>query len=302
MKARLAPLIVDPVADYWRKADPEFDRLARMLETPIDPNHMPRHPALGPVMVEAARQHAHVYVFDQHSFTAATSIMDTDRRRDFVFQNARAPHARMFMEMTTFGHPRTAIHGIFTEGDREDCLISLCCLFKGKSIDFALPTFQVRTNFADWVGRICPQSLMIRDFTNTQPGNEPRPTDIERKQEAVAGVYMAAMCWMFLSVQGATVMSRTLTRKGKKATRRGFAMSAIDSYNTVRLNLPGRHYERLPKHFVPGPGVRWHQVRGHLRHVTADGERVLRWIAEYERGDDKMRGVLVKETHVTVPK
>jgi hypothetical protein len=72
-----------------------------------------------------------------------------------------------------------------------------------------------------------------------------------------------------------------MTRQGVKARQR-FTLSAIHSYNEVRLNLPrGIHEGGRPVQFQPGPAKRYHDVMAHtrLRRAPPPGSpRLLRWV------------------------
>jgi hypothetical protein len=274
------------VASPLRAQQREIDRLAALLAPPFDPNHGARHPALGSVIAEEVKRLAAIYVFDEESILAAWSIMATERRRHHVFQHCRAPHPKMFFEYQHEGQR----HGVFTEGDRDNCLITVF----NSAAEFAVPLIQARVNFA---------ALTIDDYTQ-QPVTFFRLgkwSSAEHVDETVLTfqLRLVAAVWMFLSIGGATTVDRVLTREGRLARhrRKPFACGAIDSFNRVRLNIPGAELARSTVRFHRGPGVRFHDVRGHWREISVADGKVLRWIAAFWRGDFRL-GVVVKQRAV----
>jgi hypothetical protein len=253
----------------WRKLMPEFERLAGMLVMPFVQNHMPRHPALGPVVAEELKKLAPVYRLDQPSYEAAVQIMQSSRRMEHAFNHCRAPHPRMFLEFPD------STSGFMIEGDRDDCLISW---FVGDRL-----CWQVRGNFDDPLGA-----------KTTEYG--PSLQNVH-----VSALWHTAAIWMYLTITGATVVEKKLTRDGRIARnrRKPFALGAIDSYNQVRLLIPDRQYQRASTQLRHGPGVRQHDVVGHWREISVnDGGKMLRWIAAYWRGNPKL-GVIIKARNVT---
>lgn len=263
------------VKSSWRKSMPEYDRLARMLVVPFAPNHMPRHPALGQIIAEEIKKLAPVYRLDRPSIDAMTQIMQSSRRMEHAFYHCRAPHPRMFFEF-----PDDPV-GFMAEGDRDDCLISM--FFCGEQL-----ACQVRCTFDN------PLAAKVTAYTAGGLYLE------KNKNIHVTGVWHTAAVWMYLTINGATAVENRLTRDGRLARhrRKPFALGAIDSYNQVRLLVPGGQYERSSVQFHRGHGVRFHSVIGHWREIsTDDGGKMLRWIAAYWRGNAAL-GTVVKVRNV----
>ena len=275
------------LAHYNSQTAAEVERLCAMLTPPFAPNHMPRHPALGPSIAEEIKKLAPVYRLDLASVEAAKLIMLSERRMAHAFQHCRAPHPRMFFEF-----PEGQI-GFMTEGDRDDLLVSI---FGIGADGQASLSWQVRCNFNDPLANRTVSPFLM-------PSNQP---DLVKQtmggNEGIANmaVWYTASIWMFLTISGATVVEKKLTREGRLARhrRKPFAFGAIDSYNQVRLLVPGRQYHRASIQFSRGPGVRFHDVVGHWRekHVD-DGGMMLRWIAAYWRGNPAL-GTVVKVRNI----
>lgn len=266
----MTPLVASMIVkSSWRKLMPEYERLASMLVVPFAPNHMPRHPALGATIAEEIKKLAPVYRLDHPSLEAMKQIMMSSRRMEHAFTHCRAPHPRMFFEF-----PDTTA-GFMTEGDRNDCLISMFC--NGEHL-----TWQVRCNFDD------PLAAKVINYGPTL------------KNIHVTAAWHTASFWMLLTISGATVVDNKLTREGRltRSRRKPFALGAIDSYNEVRLLVPGRQYQRASVQLRHGPGVRFHDVTGHWREVHVDdGGMMLRWIAAYWRGNPAL-GTITKVRNI----
>lgn len=70
------------------------------------------------------------------------------------------------------------------------------------------------------------------------------------------------------------------------------------SYNSVKLALPQGDIRRESIGFTRGPGVRWHEVRGHWRELTLGEQKVMRYIWAFHRGNARL-GVVLKTRNVT---
>lgn len=267
----MRPLVASMIVkSSWRASMPEYERLASMLAVPFAPNHMPRHSALGPTIADEIKKLAPIYRLDLPSVEAAKKIMLSSRRMEHAFTHCRSPHPRMFFEF-----PDDPV-GFMTEGDRDDCLISIFC--SGDRL-----TWQVCCNFDD------PLAAKVTNFGPSM-----------QNIHVTAGWYTASI-WMYLTISGATVVEKKLTREGRIARKRRkpFALGAIDSYNQVQLLVPGKNYERASVQLRKGPGVRFHDVTGHWRESRVDDDgMMLRWIAAYWRGNAAL-GTIVKVRNVS---
>lgn len=249
---------------------------------------MPRHPALGSVIAAEARSKASIYRFNEEAALMAEKILGSHRRFIIQTQNCHAPHPTMFIEWPS----GEMTGGFLTEGDRDDCKITVFYMW---------PSGQIRMMVQ---GQLDITECAVKRFKNVSILGFRKMAELDEGRAAdilFVSVRWIVAAWAFIALQGSAVtVTGSLTREGRIARRRGkpFALGAIDSFNTVTLR-PMHALREAELRERRGPGVRYHQVRGHLKTVTVGQQRMLRWIIAYYRGNPKL-GVVIRQTNVTL--
>jgi hypothetical protein len=282
------------VQSFLRKHCRDYNYIAEALDCPIDPNHAPRHQALAIMAAAEARKRAEVYCFDNTAWLIALQMMQTLRRRQYVFASCRPLFPRMFFE---FEHDRGR-DCIYVEGSRIDCWIGYITRYNDDPVlAFSIP--HVNFDVLAETNRL-PERF---DCCTYEYGPLKTRELVDLSYIANFTTYNVAAFWTFLCLGSVATISHHITREGRIASKRGklHAMGAIDSYNSVTLNLPRRNYSNTAtQHFKRGPGVRWHTVAGHWREYKPNERRILgwmTWIADHERGDAR-KGVVIKDRNI----
>jgi hypothetical protein len=169
----------------------DYDYIAKALECPIDPNHAPRHPALAIAMATEARARAEVYCFDEPTARIAFQMMNSHRRQRLVLEQCRPPYKRMFFE---YQHER-GYAGIFTEGNRTDCRISVI----EKFADIEEPLLSLTIPHANFDAMADAYTIPAGTSYYTYEYGPMKTQDWAGIQHAKLATRLVAAFWTFLS-------------------------------------------------------------------------------------------------------
>jgi hypothetical protein len=268
----------------------EVARLTQLLVPPLEPNHQVGSARQGAIWAHELESSAKAFAFDAEAVNAAWAIARKPGRMAQIRRTCRAPADACFFELAT-GEEATL--GIFTEGDRNNVLISLIVAWQGRLVIGGRPNRFKQRRF-DFDRQIVRQESVLDVI-------------------GLHGTVIVPMLWAYLGTPSVATLKQTITREGHEAlTSARFTRSAIHSYNRVTLNLPRDILEGgRPVQFHPGPGKRYHDVMAHtrLRRAPPPGSpRLLRWlyawwfgrtyVQAHHRGNPEL-GTVVKERRIT---
>lgn len=250
-------------------------------------------------------ENASVFVFDDHSVRWVDQLKQSMRTFDDVAALVKVPCPRMFLEYQAGTYDRRGIYIESHDGDRLRFV-----LFHGEArMVFPLPRMEVKGSLKGIAegDRTVRGALKIQEMLPSERmmeacgrGGYTCPPLDDPEKMALRSLLDVWGFMLLLNCEGAAVINRRATKEGRLNSRQLSRRngSAVLSYISVQLRK-----RRLPFSnggHAGGPGVRRHQVIGHLHTYIVGGERVLRWIDAYWKGDASL-GVVIKRREVKRP-
>ena len=264
-----------------------FGRISDALLPPWEGNHVPLvHPAVGELLADDIKgRYTPIYSFDAGACGAVEALVSlrNPQRRALAIEMAQPPADRFWFELKNY-----ALYAEKTEGG---LVVDLICRLS--TCDIPILWTQFDFSYIDLsAAHKAHQTYYYEVRRYKHFGNvTPRFDDLED----LLALKLAALC-AFLAVGGATV---TVPERRPVKVGRGAAQKTIGflTVGKTRLALPAGCAVRASGE-RRGPGVRFHDVRGHYREVSVGGQKMLRFIAAFWRGNPRL-GIVVKPRQVT---
>jgi hypothetical protein len=275
---------------YFSAEDKDFgdliDKALSSLELPWEGNHtLVPHSSLGPIFAQESKGFAARFCFDEAMVASSHNVSRDAESYEIAARIARLPAPQGWYEWREHGVSRALWWEQQTDG-------TLDCLFLCKSGDSVFVAGAIRRwQFGHW-RKVCYNVGDVLDFVKM---------DDEEKNLLLSEYLRFAVCGSALlnlhrAVQveaqhAAPKLQRARAKRGKLP---------LLSFNRVKLKLPKPDLTRGEYRGRGHPGVRFHQVIGHLRLLQAGRiEPVFIWVDAFWRGDARL-GVILREREVTV--
>lgn len=293
MSARtIAERLVSAVRSGVPQAQP-FREIAEALCPPWDGNHVVLpHASIGEVLADEVKSRsAAVYIFDFDAVKASMALVSSrnPRRARLAYSMARFPSKRFWLEY----HYQGIHKAIYVDTHFRVNGVTQGIYFTCYDQDEFFPLFHF--DFAEGEEYDCDEDGRGSHF-NWSPFTDyfkPRPED-EVLIATTPTIFRGLLA--FLAVGGATVSATE--RRPVKLRRPGPSkVTGFLSINKTRLAMPAGASIKTSNRSGRGAGVRFHDVRGHYREISVGGQKVLRFIAAFWRGNPRL-GIVQKHRYV----